>query len=728
MVSFNTWPRLEQPIFKAIPFAMFERFFTQSFWDQELQKWGPEAMKIQPLTAPRAYSNWSVFRWDQIELRCGYPARRWMQLVVDRLKYDDEHAVLWIWLCELTKLAVAPQSCMIRWSIQQVDWKREDKLLWTMRNDCKAKADLLVAYLQQLYNDANPLPPIDYGVFKNAFVALSGMHRALSHQVSAYQLITVDYHMQTDLQTKANIQNFYAANLRARLDAIHSKIAADCIEFLDMFQTVDPTVLFKISQNAQAVDLLDHDRKLLREKFVALQHAIRPVRLSFDANYQAYAFTVQDFPGVKPITAQDTAKRIEKTAKKILRQLSGPLMTIAQGWISILERGERLRNPAEGSSDAAINRRLESASNYVNVIKQRHQVEAARQQQRPADNMVRMLSNPALLQPNQVAPDASMRAQRFNTISSPGQINTHQTLYAEASGFVPYRDPRTGLTRFHRASIPTETGPSVDPMAAARAQAQGQSLVGTFSPARNIQPPGGQYQAPVDDDAAFAGLMQGLSQTPPRAGAPPGVQPGEAMRGGNALDAMRALIGERGRQVQASPEIAGHVVPSIYNRAMQTVAGPNGAALINNNVPGANNLFGMSSAQNSMVIQQLEALIRQSGVAPDPNVTLGNMAAQQGGMQAPGAGFAPAPQLYDPVGVAAYQTFQQGQPMYQQQGVPNPSQAPFPPGGGFGGPNIYPPPRAPPFPPPGGYQGPDVFPPPGFPPPGAPPPPGNQGR
>lgn len=719
MISYNSWPRLEQPVFKSIPLSMYERFFTQNFWDQELQKWGPEAMKIWPLVPPKAYSNWSNFRWKLIELRFGNSARRWIQDVAERLRFDDENGVLWQWLRQLTILSVEPKACMIRWYKQQGDWKMTDKLLWTQRNDFKAKANQLVAYLQQLYNELHsgqplpsPTPPIEYGYFREAFAALSRMHRALSHEVSVYHIITVNYHRQTDAQTKTDIQNFYGPNLRARLDRIHSQIATECIQFLDAFESTDPTVLLRISSNEQAVDLLDNARKLLREKFVAIQHAIRPVRLSFDANPGAYVFNIQDFPYVKPSSAQDTARRIEKTAKQQLRKLSGPLMTIAQGWAQILERGERLKNAADGTPDADLNARLAGTAAFVDAIKQRHDMEMKRLHPPDPARVFNMLSTPGLLQPNQGMPDASMRMQRFNTVSAPGQINTWQTLFAEASGFVPYRDPRTGLTRFYRANIPTEAGPSVNPMAAAQAQAQGQNLVGAFAPGLmpggNVQVPGGQFQAPAGPDAAFNGLMQGLANTGNVAAgyAQPGPA-GQPVQGISRIDAIRALVNQRGQQIQANPAIAGHVVPSIYNRALQTVAGPNGSGLINNNVPGASNLFGGAAAQNSIAQQQMEAVIRQSALGQNPQATLGIMAAQQGGMQgAPGAGLAPANQLYDPVGGNAYPAFQQGQPVYPQQAIPNPLQNPFAPGGGAGPANVFPPPQAPAFPPPGGSQGP----------------------
>lgn len=710
MLSFSSWPPLEQTVYKLIPFTMIERFFTQSFWDQELQKWGPEAMKIWPLSPPRAYGNLTVFRWKQVEARFGFAARRWIQDVAERTKYDWEHEMLWRWLRELTELAVEPKMCMIRWYRQQRDWKPTDKVLWTMRNNCNAKAERLVAYLQQLFIEANnappqgaPLPPVEYAHFREAFAAMSAMYRTLSHEAATYQLITVDYHRQTDPQTKADIQRFYATNLRNRLESIHTRIATECMNFLDMFESTDQAVLERLSQNERVVDLLDNARKSLKDKFVAVQDAIRPVKQSFGVNPDAYVFNVQDFTNIKPIVAQDTAKRIEKTARQQLQTLTGPLLTIAQGWIQILERGERLRNAAEGSPDAQLNQKLTRAADFILALKRRQREAVTEQYPVPsAESMFQMLNTPGLLQPNQAAPDGSMRTQRFNTVSAPGQINPWQAVYAEASGFVPYQDPRTGLTRFYQANIPTEAGPSVAPAVAAQAQAQGQSLVGALAP--SLAP--ANVQAPVDDEAAFRGLMQGLSQSPQRPGAqqqqgyqPPGL-PGES---GNAADAISALLAERGRQVSLNPEIAGHVVPAMYNRALQTVAGPNGAALVNTNVPGANNLFGMSAAQNSMANQQMEALIRQQALGPDPYTALANMNVQ--------GATAPPTQLYEPLGLSPSQAYPIDPLLTPQRPVDPPPQNPSP-----QDPNlVYPqapvfgnPPQGPQFFQQGGYPGPQL--------------------
>lgn len=672
-------------------------------------------MKIWPLTAPKSINIWTVFAWRQVQLQFGRPAKRWLVEAKARVAHDDEHAVLWDWLFQLTKAAVEPKMCMIRWHKQREDWKSTDKWLWTLRNRCADRADAAVRYLQQLYDELHssqpmpdPPPPIEYRYFREAFAALSSMHRALSQEATLYQTITVDYHRQQNPQTKNDIQNFYGEKLRRRLDGIHSRIANDCIHFLNLFESVDAMVLQRISQSRQAVDLLGTERTVLREKFVAVQQLIRPVRQSFDENPQQYIFNIRDFASVVPISAVDTARRIERMARRQLNTLRGPLLKVAQGWLDIIRQGDRLRNAAEGSPEAAINANLTRTADFIDNMTQIQQQSVSAQHPAPAANATRMLNTP-LLQQNQSLPDASMRIQRFNTAPQ-GQINTWQTLYAEASGYVPYRDPLTGLTRFHRTNIPDESGPTLNPMLAAQGQAQGHNLIGALAPgAGNIPIAGGQVQPQTQD--AFSGFMNVINQraqgslvvpnVPPAiAGQPMSLDPSlpalntagvnvpnangpVTVRQASAVVALRDLIDERGRQLQANPALAGQVVPSIYNQALQTVAGPNGEALTNNNVPGANNLFGRRASQHSMAFQQLEAVIRQQALGPDPSATLRAIPAQGGGQQAPG-GVVPQPNLlYDPVGGNAFQTFPQGgfaaQGSLQNQQPGNFPQGPLPP-------------------------------------------------
>lgn len=723
MGCFNMWPALEQSIYQALPFSMIERFFSQAFWDQELYKWGPEAMKIWPSNAPRAVNTWNVFMWSHVQLQFGRPARRWLREVSDRVAADDEHAVLWNWLFQLTKIAVEPKTCMIRWMEQQKEWKATDKSLWELRNECADKANAAVTYLQQLFDEVNdardmlsPLAPIQLRYFREAFAALSSIHRALSQEATMYQSIAVDYHRQENAQTKTDIQSFYGANLRTRLDGIHSRIVNDCVQFLDLFQSIDPMVLLRLSQSQQAMDLLDSGRTDLRDKFVALQNLIQPVRQTFGENYQAYVFNIEDFSGVARASAQNTARRIERTAKRQLMTLQGPLRAVAQGWMDIISQGDRLRNAVDGSPEDAINANLTRTADYIQNITQIHQQSVAEQYPVPAANAARMLPNP-LLQQNQSVPDDTMRIQRFN-MAPQGQINTWQTLYAEASGYMPYIDPLTGLTRFYRTNIPDESGPSVNPMLAAQAQAQGQSLMGAFSSSGAVpggmpgdmlpnQPANNNFQSLMDTLYQRAQSSLSVPDVPPAlAGQPVVFDPGMlalntagvnvpnangpvTVRQAGAVVALRNLIDERGRQVQDNPAIAGQVVPAIYNQALLNVAGPNGESLTNNNFRGADNLFGRRASQYSMAFQQVEAVIRQQALGPDPSAALVNAPAQVGGQQAP-AGFAPQTnQLYDPVGDNAFQETPQfvdprelqiqqpGQGLFQSQQQSVPPQAQF---------------------------------------------------
>lgn len=684
LYSWPTDPKLQ--IFKRMPFHLISRLFTQHFWQCELEKWGHEAMKMWPVSPPRATCNWNYFNWPQVQMQFGWAVRAWLQDVETRVQTDFDNAAVWAWLKQLTRLAVEPRSCNLRWYLQKATWKDTDKSLWALRNDCSNKANVVIQYIQQLHNEVysvqplpTPPPPIEHIHFRKAFAALSAMQRALSNEASYYQVACADYHRQPNPSTKADIYNFYAAEMRARLDGIHLRIITDCIAFLDMFTTIDPLILLRIAQSDPAVELLDRGRLQLRERFVAVQDAFRPVRQTFDDNHQDYEFQIQDFASIHPHNARDNAARLERMAKKQIRKMSGPLLRVIEGWVFILESGELLRNAEDGSPESEINRRLAATSAFINDVKTLQAQQVDQQHPPPsAQDMCAQLSDPSManiVTQNQNVPDPTLRQQRFNTVApQQGQINSWQAVYAEASGFVPYQDPTTGFTRFYSATIPTEAGPSVNPAAAAQAQAQGQSLVGTFTPGVNVQAPGGQPQAQGDAEASFRGLLRGLQQTPPRPGAPP-PQPGQ---GATALDAMSALLAERGRQHDASPVLSGHVVPEIYNRALQTVAGPNGQALMNTNMPGANNLFGASAAQSSVAQQQLEGLIRQHTLGPNPQATLGNLPGLR-----PGVGVAPPPsQTYEPVGGSAVSENpprtppnQQG-PSQPQEGLPS---APPPP-------------------------------------------------
>jgi hypothetical protein len=659
MCTFDTWPPVtSRRVYKLMPFKVIQRVLTQHFWQYDIGKWGHEAMKIWPLAPPRVFCNWSKFKWDEVEYRFGWAARRWLQYVDMRLKYDYEHAVLWAWLRQLTRLALEPRLVMLRWHNQQKVWEKTDKSLWVLRNDCSEKVDIVMGYLRRLREEAHteppmpgPAPPIHLTPFRNAFAAMSNIQRVLSQEASFYQLITVDYHRQLDPSTKRDIQNFYASRLRDRLDGIHLRTAADCLAFLDMLRNIDPIILHRVTLNDEAMDLFYTAQLELREKFLAVQHAFRPVRQTFSEDPGAYVYNFQDFANVAPFNAIDTTKRIEKMAKKQLRALSGSLLTIAQGWVQILENGERLANAKEWSPEGEMNRKLAAVVQYIDELQSAHEQQVTAQNPR-APELVQRLSQARwadLLQEDQGAPDPTRgrMAQRFKTAApQQGHINPWQAVYAEASGFVPYQDPRTGFTQFHSVNIPTESSPSVNPVAAAMAQAQGESLVRTFAPGGgNVQAPsGGQPRGPVDHEANLRGLLQGLSDSPP--------QPHPRHGGQPALNAISALLGERGRQHEANPELAGHVVPSIYNRALQTVAGPGGAALTPHNVPGANKLFGTSAAQISVAHQQLEDIIRKQELGANPDAT-------QGGMprQGPGVGVAPPSQAYEPVGGNPSQVF-----------------------------------------------------------------------
>lgn len=251
----------------------------------------------------------------------------------------------------------------------------------------------------------------------------------------------------------------------------------------------------------------------------------------------------------------------------------------------------------------------------------------------------------------------SERSVRFVT-SSPGQPpNAWQTVYAEASGYVPYEDLDTGFTRFDQVNIPNEFNAQENPNLALHAAVQGQRLVGALGPGAvpsgvpaptvpGVQLPniGGQQmnvQASVIESLEdlisrrtasnpFAGTQPAApAGTPaPSAEAGPSTQP-PPMADMNASPAsyIGDLIQARAVQLQANPELAGRVVPAAFGDALQRIAGPDGANLTRSNVPEDSNLFGLNTLQRNMALQQLENLIRERATGPDPPAGSGSQSA-----------------------------------------------------------------------------------------------------
>lgn len=353
---------------------MILKFFTEKFWTHDIVKWGHQALKIWPQEAPRMVTHWSDFNWLFVERKFGRPARRWMMAVRDRMKYDDEHVILWNWLYYLTVTAVEPVTMMVRWRRSHRSWKATDKALWTMRNECDDRATAAVEYLEQLlyevnaWDGADPLPAPQVKPFRDSFNKLQDMHRILSIEATYWQTIAVDYHRQVDQTAKDTIQRLHGGGLATRLEAIHLRIAEDCIEYLDLFADLDRRVLDRLGTVPQLVELLTTGNDGLRANFVALQQLLNPVLLSFGPDQFFYTYNQEDFSGVASGNALDMAQRIEKMARRQLRRLSGPARNVADGWLYLLNDGGSLRNAAPGSVEEGYNRTIDSVTDFIDGI------------------------------------------------------------------------------------------------------------------------------------------------------------------------------------------------------------------------------------------------------------------------------------------------------------------------------------------------------------------------
>lgn len=382
MGCLDIWPyftgrKLTPATLQAIPGDMIFKFFSESFWHHDMIKWGHQAMKIWPREVPRMSAKWDDFQWSYVERKFGRPVRRWMEAVYDRTWDDDEHGLVWRWLYFQTVSAVEPVVLLIRWRKHHSTWKATDKVLWTKRNDCSNRAADALAYLQQLLAEVNawdgvsqlPAPRVE--PFRDCLGAMQDMHRILAVEAGYYQIFAVDYHKQTDMTVKNDIQRLFGTRLHARLRSIHMAISNDCIQFLDDFVNIDWRVTNRLATNLQLVDLLTTGREQLRASFSALRQVLTPILASFGPGHVDFVFKREDFPGVASGSTIDLAKSIEKLARRQFTRLTGPPRTIAQGWLSLLNSGGDIyRSPAPGTTEAAANQGLSSVADFIDGLTQ----------------------------------------------------------------------------------------------------------------------------------------------------------------------------------------------------------------------------------------------------------------------------------------------------------------------------------------------------------------------
>lgn len=419
MGCLELWPhfrgkRVVPSTLQAIPRDMILKFFQEQFWAYDMVKWGHQAMKIWPQEMPKMLARWADFSWGHVERRFGRPARRWIESVFQRMRHDDDHAILWRWLYFKTVKTVEPVMLIIRWRKHHKSWKTTDKALWTARNACSARAAAAQAYLQHLLNEINawdgtsPLPDPQPEPIKDCLSAMLALHRDLSTEAGIYQGMVVDYHIQSDLAVKDTIRQLWGEIMHTRLNAIHMAIANDCIQFLDGFLNIDQRVLDRLATVPQVVDLLTTGRNAIRANFAAVREVFNPILRTFDKGFEdEYIFRPADFAGVASATAFDVAKRIERMAQKQLRELDGPARIVAEGWLSLLSTGENLLNAVPGSPAALVNQNLDSVANFIDGVTaaQEHLVAA----QYPDSAQPQQVQQP-LLRHNQPRPGKSVMA------------------------------------------------------------------------------------------------------------------------------------------------------------------------------------------------------------------------------------------------------------------------------------------------------------------------------
>lgn len=95
-----------------LPLAMssFFPFFTQGFWDAEVQKYSHQALRIWPGTPQKVTMSRMKFKWRYVRRCLGTTATKWLRRALTAMK-NTSQTVLWKWLDARTKLLVEGDMC-----------------------------------------------------------------------------------------------------------------------------------------------------------------------------------------------------------------------------------------------------------------------------------------------------------------------------------------------------------------------------------------------------------------------------------------------------------------------------------------------------------------------------------------------------------------------------------------------------------------------------------------
>lgn len=390
MIGCKSWAttpgrRGRSDMFSALSAETYLRYFTQQFWNSEVQRHGIAALKFPPQSRLPSMYSWHQLDWTHVKARHGKAACDWMEKAWNRLSKTSDNQMLWRWLYHRTIHIVEPRSARVTWYMARTMWAEMDLSAWeTYKRVENAGRDMVDEIVETCPNEEeeDPLtcdqePPADLiGFF---FQTVRDALNELNREASFIQSFVADYVRLESVNAKHRIFVTYADTMRQRMGLYQESIISPIIKLLTFAtgEQMTPHTWTWITRDPDVRKLVTEDYSDLASKLTTCWHFFNVIADHFSEDAQVrFDAMKHQFSAIPPSSALPMANRIEKMALNQYNKLdsSDPRRRIADQWGEILKQGEALLNPPPGTPAAALNNSL------ANVCQAVDQVEADEEQ------------------------------------------------------------------------------------------------------------------------------------------------------------------------------------------------------------------------------------------------------------------------------------------------------------------------------------------------------------
>ncbi|KAF3766937.1 hypothetical protein M406DRAFT_69114 [Cryphonectria parasitica EP155] len=451
MPSFRHWPtapgtQLRFLIHSPLPTQSYLRYFSQTFWNSEVSRFGAEALKFPPQLVSGTL-DWYVFKWKHVRQHFGQAASEWIKKAWSRLKKTADCQILWRWLYFRTFAAADAQSAHHMWYFSREDWFSVDVSVWGNWKAVERAFDAMQKEIQENApeDDKNPFtyevnPPKSE---IRAFIqAVTQALAVLNREASFNQIFVLHYQRLEEGPVKEGIFNKYSSSMRRRMlfysDEVIMAILR-CLTFTEQgkiplqtwkWLTRDTDISWCFAK--QIPDLLS--------KFRTCWDFYNVTWSLFSQNPRIRQAAQKRRLGAIPSAAVNSmAERLRTVAmhQYFGLHIQDVRRRIADQWKEILEHGEALRNPAPGSQAERINNDCAARNRAIE--------ETLAAEERAIDMKYGDEPEPAEvadagLQEDQPLAEDLSRSRDFS--------REEEVIFASLSGYRPYKDAKTGFTKF----------------------------------------------------------------------------------------------------------------------------------------------------------------------------------------------------------------------------------------------------------------------------------------